>query len=94
MQGVRVEPIEATYLEGIELALAHRRANRGEPALLLFLGSTIGNFNRDEAASFLRAIRKRMQPGDYLLLGADLVKPRARLLSAYDDPTASPRPST
>ena len=27
-----------------------------------------------------------MQPGDYLLLGADLVKPRARLLSAYDDP--------
>ncbi len=54
--------------------------------LILFLGSTIGNFNRGEAGVFLRRIRRRMQPGDYLLLGADLVKSRARLLSAYDDP--------
>jgi L-histidine Nalpha-methyltransferase len=81
---VSVQPIEATYLDGIEVALAGRKA--GEPALLLFLGSTIGNFNRTEAASFLGHIRKRMQPCDYLLLGADLVKPRATLLSAYDDP--------
>jgi L-histidine Nalpha-methyltransferase len=58
----------------------------GQPALLLFLGSTIGNFNRNEAGMFLRQIRKRMQPGDSLLLGADLVKSRAKLLSAYDDP--------
>jgi L-histidine Nalpha-methyltransferase len=81
---VSIQPIEATYLDGIEAALARRDA--GEPALLLFLGSTIGNFTRTGAASLLGRVRKRMQPGDYLLLGADLVKSRARLLSAYDDP--------
>jgi L-histidine N-alpha-methyltransferase len=88
VDNVNIHPIQATYLEGIDRALARGRDHRksGEPALLLFLGSTIGNFNRTQAASFLARIRKRMHPGDYLLLGADLVKPRAKLLSAYDDP--------
>jgi dimethylhistidine N-methyltransferase len=88
MDNVAIRPIEANYLEGVEAALELNKESRktGEPALLLFLGSTIGNFNRTEATSFLAQIRKRMQPGDYLLLGADLVKPRAKLLSAYDDP--------
>jgi L-histidine N-alpha-methyltransferase len=81
---VTIQPIEATYLDGIEEALAGR--NAGEPALLLFLGSTIGNFTRTQAASFLTRVQRSMQPGDYLLLGADLVKSRDRLLNAYDDP--------
>jgi dimethylhistidine N-methyltransferase len=81
--GVFVEPIEGTYLEGLDLALTNRRSS--EPALVLFLGSTIGNFTRPEATSFLRAVRRRMRPGDSLLLGTDLVKPRATLLRAYDD---------
>jgi L-histidine Nalpha-methyltransferase len=81
---VRVEPIEAGYLEGVDMAIAGRKS--GERAMVLFLGSTIGNFNKPEAAAFLRSVRERMQPGDALLLGADLVKSRARLLSAYDDP--------
>lgn len=84
MDNVSIRPIEANYLEGVEAALELNKD--GEPALLLFLGSTIGNFNRTQATSFLAQIRQRMQPGDYLLLGADLVKPRAKLLSAYDDP--------
>ena len=82
MDSVSIQPIEANYLDGIEVALAARKT--GEPALLLFLGSTIGNFNRTEATSFLSRVRNRMQPGDYLLLGADLVKPRAKLLRAYE----------
>lgn len=81
---VRILPIEAGYLDGLDAALAHRRSN--EPALLLFLGSTIGNFTRTEAALFLRRISAKMTPGDRLLLGADLVKSRAKLLLAYDDP--------
>jgi L-histidine N-alpha-methyltransferase len=84
MDNVTIRPIEASYLEGVEAALTGRKT--GEPALLLFLGSTIGNFNRTQATSFLAEVRKRMQPCDYLLLGADLVKPRAKLLAAYDDP--------
>ncbi len=82
--GVTVRPVEGTYLEGIDQALAERPA--GEPVLTLFLGSTIGNFNRAEAASFLRRVRQRMLPGDTLLLGADLVKPRRQLIEAYADP--------
>jgi dimethylhistidine N-methyltransferase len=84
IENVTVQPIEATYLDGVDMALNSREP--GAPALLLFLGSTIGNFTRSEAASFLGRIRKRMMPGDYLLLGADLVKSRTKLLSAYDDP--------
>jgi L-histidine N-alpha-methyltransferase len=84
VDSVSIQPIEATYLSGIDIALARRKT--GDPALLLFLGSTIGNFNRTQATSLLAQVRKRMQPGDYLLLGADLVKPRAKLLGAYDDP--------
>lgn len=84
MNRVRIEPIEGTYLDGVDAAIQARVP--GQRALLLFLGSTIGNFDRAEAASFLRRLRKRMQPGDSLLLGADLVKPREKLLAAYDDP--------
>jgi L-histidine N-alpha-methyltransferase len=55
--------------------------------LLLFLGSSIGNLNRLEIPDFLRELRVRLRPSDYLLLGADLVKDRDTMLAAYDDPT-------
>jgi dimethylhistidine N-methyltransferase len=83
IDGVSVEPIEASYLEGIEQALMRR--DPGQRAMILFLGSTIGNFNPGEAQAFLHRIRQRMAPGDSLLLGADLVKPKEKLIRAYDD---------
>jgi uncharacterized SAM-dependent methyltransferase len=52
---------------------------------VLFLGSTVGNFAAGEDVTFLRRLRERIATGDALLLGADLVKPRAQLLAAYDD---------
>jgi len=55
--------------------------------LVLFLGSTIGNFEPDAAIEFVDSVRQTLAPGDALLLGTDLVKPTARLLDAYDDPT-------
>lgn len=79
-----VVPIEKSYLEGMGVVASHRRA--GEKLLVLFLGSTIGNFEPDAAIEFLTALRSLMEPGDGLLLGADLVKPMERLLAAYDDP--------
>lgn len=83
IDGVHIEPIEATYLEGIDPALARRRS--GQRALILFLGSTIGNFTRAEASVFLHRIRQRLISGDSLLVGTDLVKQAATLLRAYDD---------
>src|SRR5437764_1547712 len=59
----------------------------GEPGrrLVAFLGGTIGNLNDVDRADFLRRLRAAMEPGDHLLLGADLVKDIERLVTAYDD---------
>lgn len=53
--------------------------------LILFLGSSIGNFDRSEALQFLRQVRKTMHGQDRLLLGIDLLKDRRILEPAYDD---------
>lgn len=53
--------------------------------LIVFLGSTIGNFEPAEARRFLTEVRRLMRPGDQFLLGVDLVKDEAQLIAAYDD---------
>ncbi|MEF9995981.1 MAG: L-histidine N(alpha)-methyltransferase, partial [Burkholderiaceae bacterium] len=80
-----VVPEAADYDAGLTRVLAQRASH--ERLLLLFLGSTIGNFPPAEALAFLRSTRGRLRPGDALLLGADLVKDVATLITAYDDPT-------
>jgi L-histidine N-alpha-methyltransferase len=57
----------------------------GGRGLTAFLGGTIGNFEPAARADFLRAVREGMSPGDWLLLGTDLVKDPAVLVPAYDD---------
>jgi L-histidine Nalpha-methyltransferase len=57
----------------------------GQNLFVLFLGSTIGNFDRPAGVSFLREVRHILEPGDSLLLGTDLEKPASQLLQAYDD---------
>jgi len=79
-----VIPMESSYLDGLR-AVAARRAP-GETLLVLFLGSTIGNFEPEAALDFLYSVRLCLAPGDALLLGTDLVKPVPQLLPAYDDP--------
>ena len=75
---------EREYLDGLGEVAARRRD--GQNLLVLFLGSTIGNFDRPAAAKFLQEMRRILQPGDSLLLGTDLEKPVPQLLAAYDDP--------
>lgn len=53
--------------------------------LVLFLGSTIGNLDRDEAIALFRELRSVLRPGDSVLLGADLRKPKPILEAAYND---------
>lgn len=84
LAGLNCAPITASYLEGLARGLAERPEDAS--ALILFLGSTIGNFPPPDAASFLQAIRQLARPGDTLLLGTDLIKPVPMLLGAYDDP--------
>lgn len=53
--------------------------------LVAFLGGTIGNLAPAPRAKFLQELADQMAPGDWLLLGTDLVKDPARLVAAYDD---------
>jgi dimethylhistidine N-methyltransferase len=53
--------------------------------LILFLGSSIGNFEPKQAVSFLRMLRQKMSQGDNLLVGFDLQKEKGILDAAYND---------
>ena len=81
--------LETSYLEGLEQVARYRHT--WETLLVLFLGSTIGNFERAAAEEFLRAIRDRLSPGDAMLLGTDLEKDVVDMLLAYNDPTGVTR---
>ena len=75
---------ERPYLEGLRAVAARREP--GEHICVLFLGSTIGNFDRPAADDFLRQVREILEPRDSLLLGTDLEKDVAMQILAYDDP--------
>jgi len=83
IEHISIVGFEREYLDGLKEVASHRR--EGEQMLVLFLGSTIGNFDRPADVKFLRAVRRTLQPGDALLLGTDLVKPIPQMLDAYDD---------
>jgi dimethylhistidine N-methyltransferase len=55
------------------------------PRLVLWLGSSVGNLSRGEAAAFLSRVRAGLGPEDRFLLGVDLRKDKATLERAYDD---------
>ncbi|HXW15708.1 MAG TPA: L-histidine N(alpha)-methyltransferase [Terriglobia bacterium] len=81
---VSIVGFETEYLDGLSKAVACRHP--GEGVVVLFLGSSIGNFDRGPGEQFLRKIRQAILPGDALLLGTDLEKSLAQLIAAYDDP--------
>jgi L-histidine Nalpha-methyltransferase len=84
LDSVSIVGFEREYLDGLLEVAARRRP--GQHILVLFLGSTIGNFDRPAGIRFLQEVRGILLPGDSLLLGTDLEKPMAQLLQAYDDP--------
>lgn len=84
LERVDVAGYQFEYLDGLKRVVEERRRD-GERLLVMFLGSTIGNFRRLAAVHFLRDIRHLMRPGDALILGADLLKPEPVLVDAYDD---------
>jgi L-histidine N-alpha-methyltransferase len=84
MDRVSIVGFERAYLDGLQEVAARRRD--GQRMLVLFLGSTIGNFDRPAGDQFLRQVRAILEEGDSLLLATDLEKPRPQLELAYDDP--------
>jgi len=77
---LEVMPLLGDYHAGLE-NLPKSHGTR----LYVFLGGTIGNFYPGEAQDFIKEIKASMQPGDYLLLGADRVKDNHILDAAYND---------
>jgi L-histidine Nalpha-methyltransferase len=83
IDSVSIVGFEREYLDGL-LEVAARR-KQGQHLFVLFLGSTIGNFDRPAGMKFLAEVRRILAPGDSLLLGTDLEKSSAQMLRAYDD---------
>jgi len=84
LEMVTLVGFERAYLDGLQEVAARRK--QGDRLLLLFLGSTIGNFDRPAGDQFLRDVRSVLQEGDALLLATDLQQPVPVLKLAYDDP--------
>ena len=78
--GIHVSGVVGDFTRDLDLLPAE------EGRLVALMGGTIGNLDPHERSEFLSAVAARLQPGEGLLLGVDLVKDPARLLAAYDDP--------
>ena len=78
---LRITGIIDTYEGGLEFLKNYDDKNN----LILFLGSSFGNFSPADGRSFLEKINSTMKPGDLFLIGLDLVKDSQILESAYDD---------
>jgi L-histidine N-alpha-methyltransferase len=79
--GVLVCPRVQDYTQDLELDATLPSERR----LVLYIGSSIGNFEPGESLMLLERVRAALDPGDCLLLGVDLVKDEAVLQAAYDD---------
>ncbi len=74
-----VEGLAASYDRGLGLS------SHLSPLMLMFLGSTVGNFNNQDLDGFLEMVSAQLCMDDFFLLGIDLVKDTARLEAAYND---------
>ena len=79
--GVLVCPRVEDYTQDLELEPTLPTERR----LLLYIGSSIGNFEPGESLLLLERVRAALDPGDCMLLGVDLVKDEGVLEAAYDD---------
>jgi L-histidine N-alpha-methyltransferase len=79
-KNLRILGVVADYTRHLKVLPSGRK-------LIVFFGSTIGNFTEDEAIAFLNNISDIMTPDDRFLLGLDMLKPASIIESAYNDET-------
>lgn len=80
LEGVAVVPRVGDYTEGLGQVDAD-----GQRRMVLYIGSSIGNFEPEDALQILQDIRRELKAGEKLLLGVDMIKDREVLVRAYDD---------
>ncbi len=76
-----ITALHADYLQGLKWLMP----NSDVRSLVLFLGSSIGNFHHHQAQDFFMQMRKNLHCDDFVLIGFDLHKDKDILLRAYDD---------
>lgn len=79
--GVDVRPLQGDYFNALEKLNSSERKRK----VILFLGSTIGNFSYNKALSFLKKLNGRMQKNEQIFIGFDLKKDPQVILNAYND---------
>lgn len=79
--GMEVQGLNGDYFDMLAKSYDLSRRNK----MVLFLGSNIGNFNREDAAFFLQTLNDHLHPGDLVLIGIDLKKNPKDILAAYND---------
>ena len=77
---IRIKSLIGEYLPAIQITPTHDK-----PALYIFIGSSIGNFDEADAINLLTKLSQKMNAEDYFLLGVDRVKDKTVLERAYDD---------
>lgn len=82
---VSVAPRVMDYTDGDDRKFHLGALDDDESRLVLYIGSSIGNFEPHQAARLLRRVRAGLGIGDAMLLGVDLVKDEATLVATYDD---------
>lgn len=81
LPGLHMQTFQGDYFD----ALKNLNATNSNRKVILFLGSTIGNFAHEQAIDFLQKLNENMNPDDQLLIGFDLKKDPRIILRAYDD---------
>lgn len=80
---IKIRPVVADFTADLDPRLLGGVA--GQKRIAFFPGSTIGNFSRAEAESFVRRVSRLVGPGGGFLVGVDLKKDEEVLRDAYDD---------
>ena len=77
---LQVQGLVGTYEQALQ-----QLEPASEARMILFLGSTLGNFSQSECERFFAQVSAALSRGDYFLLGVDLQKPKEILEAAYND---------
>ena len=80
---VRCYGLHGTYDDGLEWLKL--KENASKPKCVMWLGSSIGNFNRDEAANFLKRVALSLRASDTMLIGVDGCQDARKIYHAYND---------
>ena len=81
-QHVRCHGLLGTYDDGLAWL---KKTARGKPKCVLWMGSSIGNFDRTEAADFLKGVSEVLHDKDFMLIGIDACQESDKVYHAYND---------